>query len=80
MRPNGDMTTGQHRTPKKEEWFEGKVRELGEAIDALPGDRADLARELLEAENVPLFTPEEMRRHRQLNENQGGEHDGSDTR
>ncbi len=57
MRPNGDMTPGQDRTPKKD-WFEGKVRELGDAIDALPEDRADLARELLE--DVPLFSDDEM--------------------
>jgi len=61
IRPNGDMTEPDtwtpkkeeanrtHFTPKKEKWFEGKVRELGEAIDALPDDRADLAAELLEA-------------------------------
>jgi len=60
MRPNGDMTPARKRTPPGES-FEGKVRELGDAIDALPEDRADLARELLEAEDVPLFSADEMR-------------------
>jgi hypothetical protein len=65
MRPNGDMTEPDTWTPKKEtrltrltpkkgERFEGKVRELGDAIDALPDDRADLAAELFESEDVSL--------------------------
>ena len=49
MRPSGDMTPEQPKHPQKGEWFEGKVREVGDAIDALPDDRADLAHELLEA-------------------------------
>ena len=63
MRPNGDMTPGQAGHPQRE-WFEGKVRELGDAIGALPEDRADLARELLDAEDVPLFSDDEMTRQR----------------
>jgi hypothetical protein len=34
MRPDGDMTPEQPEHPRKEEWFEGKVRELGDAIGA----------------------------------------------
>ena len=52
MRPVGDMTPKQTEHPNKGEWFEGKVRELGDAIDGSPDDRATLAHELLKAGDV----------------------------
>lgn len=62
MRPDGDMTL---KHSKGREWFRRKVGELVEAIDQLPDDRADLVEQVLEAEDVPLFTEDEMKHVRE---------------
>jgi len=40
------------------------VKDLGDAVEQLPDDRAEMIEDMLEAEDVPLFTDEEMRRTR----------------
>jgi len=42
MCPVGDMTPEKAEQPKKGEGLESKARELGDAIGALPDDRAEL--------------------------------------